>query len=269
MHCFPLNFMDHTFISAKTNIRDFAHLVEMKGACEPAQSPNCVQLLATAWTVAHQAPLSVEFSRQEYLTGLSPFSRSSSWPGDWTCVSRFGSGFTWESEKLVNLQRPCVSIPETSSWCSWWYHGFRGGWTAEPVGSRPRESPWSQGRSRVRAGPTGLGISSSTGHLSWDALPSATAVGTNTLTIYSLGALARFFSIHGDTSISCFQGWIILQGKEMHNSVCRHTRVDNNIIVSHCQTKQSLWLFSCPAICSKWYFRFHFKIWGCIVFRII
>ena len=31
-----------------------------------------VQLLATAWTVAHEAPLSMEFSRQEYWSGL-PF----------------------------------------------------------------------------------------------------------------------------------------------------------------------------------------------------
>ena len=32
----------------------------------------CVQLFATPWTVAHQAPLCIEFSRQEYWTG-SPF----------------------------------------------------------------------------------------------------------------------------------------------------------------------------------------------------
>jgi len=31
-----------------------------------------VQLFATLWTVAHQAPLSMEFSRQEYWSGL-PF----------------------------------------------------------------------------------------------------------------------------------------------------------------------------------------------------
>ena len=30
-----------------------------------------VRLFATSWTVAHQAPLSVEFSRQEYWCGLS------------------------------------------------------------------------------------------------------------------------------------------------------------------------------------------------------
>ena len=39
------------------------------------QSLSRVQLFATPWTVAHQAPLSMRFSRQEYLSGwpfLSP-----------------------------------------------------------------------------------------------------------------------------------------------------------------------------------------------------
>ena len=31
---------------------------------------NCVQLFATIWTVTHQAPLSMGFSRQEYCRGL-------------------------------------------------------------------------------------------------------------------------------------------------------------------------------------------------------
>ena len=33
---------------------------------------SCVQLFVTPWTVAHQAPLSMEFSQQEYWSGL-PF----------------------------------------------------------------------------------------------------------------------------------------------------------------------------------------------------
>ena len=33
---------------------------------------SCIQLLVTPWTVAHQTPLSVGFSRQEYWSGL-PF----------------------------------------------------------------------------------------------------------------------------------------------------------------------------------------------------
>ena len=38
---------------------------------------NCVLLFVTLWTVAHQAPLSMESSRQEYWSGL-PFP----FPGD-------------------------------------------------------------------------------------------------------------------------------------------------------------------------------------------
>ena len=41
------------------------------------KSLNHVQLLGTPWTIAHQALLSMEFSRQEYWSGL-PFPS----PGD-------------------------------------------------------------------------------------------------------------------------------------------------------------------------------------------
>ena len=51
---------------------------------------NCVQLFETPWTVAHQTPLPVEFSRQGYWTGL-PFPAPGDTPdpglGDWTQVS--------------------------------------------------------------------------------------------------------------------------------------------------------------------------------------
>ena len=36
------------------------------------KSLGCVQLFVTPWTVAHQPPLSIGFSRQEYWSGL-PF----------------------------------------------------------------------------------------------------------------------------------------------------------------------------------------------------
>ena len=45
--------------------------------CERTHSLSCVQLFVTPWTVARQAPLSMEFSRQEYWSGL-PFPT----PGD-------------------------------------------------------------------------------------------------------------------------------------------------------------------------------------------
>ena len=38
---------------------------------EKTKSLSCVRLLATLWTVAHQAPVSMGFSRQEYWSGLS------------------------------------------------------------------------------------------------------------------------------------------------------------------------------------------------------
>ena len=41
------------------------------------KSLSCVRLFATPWIVAHQAPLSMGFSRQEYWSGL-PFPS----PGD-------------------------------------------------------------------------------------------------------------------------------------------------------------------------------------------
>ena len=41
------------------------------------KSLSCVRLFVTPWTVARQAPLSMEFSRQEYWSGL-PFPS----PGD-------------------------------------------------------------------------------------------------------------------------------------------------------------------------------------------
>ena len=42
-----------------------------------AQTLSCIQLFVTPWAVAHQAPLSMGFSRQEYWSGLSFLS-----PGD-------------------------------------------------------------------------------------------------------------------------------------------------------------------------------------------
>ena len=43
------------------------------------KSLSCVRIFATPWTVAYQAPLSMEFSRQEYWSGL-PFPSSEALP---------------------------------------------------------------------------------------------------------------------------------------------------------------------------------------------
>ena len=48
-----------------------------------------VQLFAIPWTISHQAPLSIEFSRQEWILECvaMPSSRESSWSKDQTCIS--------------------------------------------------------------------------------------------------------------------------------------------------------------------------------------
>ena len=53
-----------------------------------------VRLFATLWAVAYQAPLSMEFSRQEWVA--IPFSRGSSQPRNQTQVSHIaGRCFTF------------------------------------------------------------------------------------------------------------------------------------------------------------------------------
>ena len=60
------------------------------------QSLSCVWFFAIPWIVAHKAPLSMGFPRQEYWSGLPfsrvtipwvTFSRGSSWTRDWSCIS--------------------------------------------------------------------------------------------------------------------------------------------------------------------------------------
>ena len=66
-----------------------------------------VQLFATLWTVAHQDPLSVGFSRQEYWSGL-PCPPEGDFPDPWIEPASFRSpalaggffttGTTWEAQ---------------------------------------------------------------------------------------------------------------------------------------------------------------------------
>ena len=54
---------------------------------------NHIQLLATPWAIAHQAPLSIWFSRQEYWSGFPCSSRRSSWPRDRSHASYIAGRF--------------------------------------------------------------------------------------------------------------------------------------------------------------------------------
>ena len=61
------------------------------------KSLSCVRLLATPWTAAHQAPLSMGFSRQEYWSGL-PL------PSPRYCIT---------SSPMRNLKNSIISIENT------------------------------------------------------------------------------------------------------------------------------------------------------------
>ena len=78
---------------------------------------TCVQLFVTSWTVAHQAPLSMGFSRWEYWNGLpfptagdifdpgmKPMSLASPALTGWF----FTTSATWEAQKCIYVS-VCVS----------------------------------------------------------------------------------------------------------------------------------------------------------------
>ena len=64
------------FLEKESQIIVFRHFLYIVVVVQPL---SCVQLFATPWTVAHQAPLSMGFPRQEYWSGL-PFSSPVSLP---------------------------------------------------------------------------------------------------------------------------------------------------------------------------------------------
>ena len=75
---------------------------------------SCVWLFATPWTIAHQAPLTMEFSRQKILEVVNTsYSRGSSWPRGRTVflvppalAGRFFTTWaTWEAHSC-SLQSP-------------------------------------------------------------------------------------------------------------------------------------------------------------------
>ena len=63
----------HTYKHIHTYMFVYMHIEKVPECCHF----SCVRLLATLWTVAHQPPLSMEFSRQEYLVALPSFRGSS------------------------------------------------------------------------------------------------------------------------------------------------------------------------------------------------
>ena len=58
-----------------------------KTLCASSQVLNCVWIFVTLWTVACQAPLSMEFSSKNTRASCHFLLQGSSYPRDWTCVS--------------------------------------------------------------------------------------------------------------------------------------------------------------------------------------
>ena len=86
-----------------------------------AQSLSCVQLLATSWTAAHQAPLSMEFPRQEYWSGF-PFLTPEDHPdprdqASVSCIDRsiLYHWDTWEAKSHQRVHSKLNSCSEPGS----------------------------------------------------------------------------------------------------------------------------------------------------------
>ena len=100
-------------VSPPTDLREVFVLKERK-----VMSHSCVQLFATPWTVAYQAPLSMVFSRQEYWSGL-PFPS----PGDLPDPGIELRSATLQADSLPSEQpgKPpfvlaCFNLTDLSNW---------------------------------------------------------------------------------------------------------------------------------------------------------
>ena len=76
------------------------------GLCMHACMLSCIQLLVTPWTAAHLAPLSLEFPKQEYWSGLAcpppgdlpgPGMETASLPSPALAAGLFTTSVTWEA----------------------------------------------------------------------------------------------------------------------------------------------------------------------------
>ena len=79
------------------------------------KSLHHVWLFVTSWTVAYQAPLSMGFSRQQWVA--ISFSRGSSWPRNRTWVSHIaGTGFTVWATTEAQETAGDVRVPWRRAW---------------------------------------------------------------------------------------------------------------------------------------------------------
>ena len=85
------------------------------------ESLSCVQLFATPWTPACQVLLSMEFSRQEYWSGL-PFSSPGGLPRDWIWGSCIAGRLFSVKPPGKSYMYMCVQVNNKSPvFCPEWY----------------------------------------------------------------------------------------------------------------------------------------------------
>ena len=94
-------------------------------------SQSCLTLW-TPWTVAHQAPLSMDFSRQVYWKWVAiSFFSGSSWPGDQTLVPCIAGRFFTIWATKTPVKKCTLSIPKLFSTSAHFSTGFAEKWVAQ------------------------------------------------------------------------------------------------------------------------------------------
>ena len=116
INCFNFLFhSDNGDFAVKVTLKHKASLLLISLAVVVVQSLSHVRFFATLWTVARQAPLSMEFFRQEYWSGL-PFPSPGDLPDpgiEQTSPALAGRFFTTEP-----LGKPCVQYKHKFTICS-------------------------------------------------------------------------------------------------------------------------------------------------------
>ena len=96
----------HGVAKSRTWLSDWTELNWTVCVCVCTHSAaQCCLTLATPWTIAYQAPLSMEFSRQEYWNGLLfPFPRNLPYSGIEPVLTALAGGFftTKPSRELIH-----------------------------------------------------------------------------------------------------------------------------------------------------------------------
>ena len=96
--------------SMSESLKNIEFLLLFITYCEWVKSLSCVQLFATPWTVAYQAPLSMGVSRQESWSGLPLPSLSTSLQRIWMCLQA-----SLRCSKLNKSPREISGVPPMCS----------------------------------------------------------------------------------------------------------------------------------------------------------